>query len=176
MPTECIPEQFESQGHGHRKVIADFSGGRITGEAGGLLLREIATGTNLLERFADCFIDNRNQGLIEHTKLELLSQRIFGIALGYEDLNDHDDLRADTLLATLVGKVDHTGQQRSRRRDKGYSLVGKSTLNRRELAPAGVDHSHRYHKIVCDPEMVDMFFVDTFLRAHPEAQERIPAL
>ena len=77
MPTECIPEQFEFQGHGFRKVVADFSGGRITSDGGGLLLREIATGTKLLERFADCFVDNRNQAMIEHTKLELLSQRIF---------------------------------------------------------------------------------------------------
>lgn len=173
MPTECIPEQFSFQGHGFRKVVADFSGGRITSEAGGLLLREVASGTKLLERFADCFTDNRNQGLIEHTKLELLSQRVFGIALGYEDLNDHDDLRADALLATLVGKVDPTGQQRSRKRDKGYPLAGKSTLNRLELAPAGVEKYHRYHKIVCDPEMVDRFFVDTFLRAHREAPDRI---
>ena len=173
MPTQCIPEQFEFQGHGFRKVVADFSGGRITSDAGGLLLREIASGTKMLERFADCFIDNRNQAMIEHTKLELLTQRIFGIALGYEDLNDHDDIRADALLATLVGKVDPTGQQRARERDKGYPLAGKSTLNRLELAPAGVPYQHRYHKIVCNPEMVDRFFVDTFLRAHPEPPDRI---
>jgi len=173
MPTECIPEQLEFQGHGFRKVVADFSGGRITSDAGGLLLREAAAGTKLLERFADCFIDNRNQGMIEHTKLELLSQRIFGIALGYEDLNDHDDLRADALLATLVGKVDPTGDQRARERDKGYPLAGKSTLNRLELAPAGVPQQHRYHKIMCEPEKVDKFFVDAFLRANPEAPDRI---
>jgi hypothetical protein len=173
VPTECIPEQLEFQGHGYRKVVGDFSGGRITTEGGGLLIREVAIGTSLLERFADCFVDYRNQDLIEHTKLELLSQRIFGIVLGYEDLNDHDDLRADALLATMVGKADPTGQQRSRKRDKGYPLAGKSTLNRLELAPAGVEHYHRYHKIVCDPEMVDRFFVDTFLRAHPEEPDRI---
>jgi len=173
VPTECIPKQFEFQDHGFRKVVADFSGGRITSDGGGLLLREIATGTKLLERFADCFVDNRNQAMIEHTKLELLSQRIFGLALGYEDLNDHDDLRADALLATLVGKVDPTGEQRVRERDKGYPLAGKSTLNRLELAPAGVPYQHRYHKIVCDPEMVDRFFVDAFLRANPEPPDRI---
>jgi hypothetical protein len=154
-------------------VVADFSGGRITSDAGGLLLREVATGTKLLERFAECFIDNRNQDLIEHTKLELLSQRIIGIALGYEDLNDHDDLRHDALLATLVGKVDPTGEQRLRRRDKGFPLAGKSTLNRLELAPAGVPSEHRYHKIVCNPDKVDRFFVDTFLRAHSKAPSRI---
>jgi hypothetical protein len=156
-----------------RKVVADFSGGRITSDAGGLLLREIAAGTNLLERFADCFTDNRNEAKIEHTKLELLSQRIFGIALGYEDLNDHDDLRHDALLATLVGKIDPSGDQRVRERDKGYPLAGKSTLNRLELAPAGVPCKHRYHKIVCDPDKVDRFFVDAFLRAYPEAPDRI---
>jgi hypothetical protein len=154
-------------------VVADFSGGRITSDAGGLLLREVATSTKLLEQFAECFTDNRNQDLIEHTTLELLSQRIFGIALGYEDLNDHDDLRHDALLATLVGKVDPSGEQRPRKRDKGFPLAGKSTLNRLELAPAGVPSEHRYHKIVCDPDKVDRFFVDAFLRAHPEAPSRI---
>ncbi len=173
MPTECIPEQVEFQGLGLRKVVADFSGGRITSDAGGLLLREIASGTKLLEGFAECFIDNRNKAMIEHTKLELLSQRIIGIALGYEDLNDHDDLRGDALLATLVGKVDPTGDQRARERDKGYPLAGKSTLNRLELAPAGVPHVHRYHKIVCDPDKVDRFFVDAFLRANRKAPNRI---
>jgi hypothetical protein len=173
VPTECIPEQLEFQGLGLRKVVADFSGGRITSDAGGLLLREIATGTGILERFADCFSDNRNQELIEHTKLELLSQRVLGIALGYEDLNDHDDLRGDALLATLVGKIDPSGESRVRKRDRGYPLAGKSTLNRLELAPAGVPYTHRYHKILCDPDMVDRFFVDTFLRTHTEAPERI---
>jgi len=173
MLTECIPEQLEFQGLGSRKVVADFSGGRITSDAGGLLLREIATGTKLMERFAECFVDNRNQSMIEHTKLELLSQRIFGIALGYEDLNDHDDLRGDALLAALVGKVDPTGEHRSRKRDKGFPLAGKSTLNRLELAPAGMPGWHRYHKIMCDPDMVDRFFVDAFLRAYPEPPSRI---
>lgn len=173
MQTQCKSEQLKFQGRGFRKVVADFSGGRITSDAGGLLLREVATGTKLLERFAECFIDNRNQAMIEHSKLELLSQRIFGIALGYEDLNDHDDLRGDALLATLVGKADPTGDQRPRDRDKGYPLAGKSTLNRLELAPAGAPYRHRYHKIVCDPEKVDRFFVDAFLRAHPQAPDRI---
>lgn len=173
MPTECIPEQFEFQGNGSRKMIADFTGGHITSDAGGLLLREIAAGTHLMEFFADCFSDNRSQGMIEHSVLELLTQRVFGIALGYDDLNDHDDLRADPLLATLVGKVDPTGQQRRRERDKGYALAGKSTLNRVELAPAGIPSEHRYHKIVCDPGKVDRFFVDAFIRAYSEAPARI---
>jgi hypothetical protein len=173
VPTECIPQQLEFQGIGLRKVVADFSGGRITSDAGGLLLREIATGTKVLERFAECFADNRNQAIIEHTKLELLSQRVLGIALGYEDLNDHDDLRGDALLATLVGKIDPSGNGRARERDKGFPLAGKSTLNRLELAPAGVPYKHRYHKIVCDPEKVDRFFVDAFLNAHSEAPDKI---
>jgi hypothetical protein len=173
VPTECIPQQLEFQGIGLRRVVADFSGGRMTSDAGGLLLREIASGTEVLQRFAECFDDKRNQDLIEHTKLELLSQRVLGIALGYEDLNDHDDLRADSLLATLVGKVDPSGSDRLRRRDKGFPLAGKSTLNRLELAPAGVPQNHRYHKIMCNPEKVDWFFVDTFLRAHREAPEKI---
>jgi hypothetical protein len=98
---------------------------------------------------------------------------VYGIALGYEDINDHDDLRHDRLLATLVGKTDPTGADRLREQDRGFPLAGKSTLNRLELAPAGVESKHRYHKIVCQPEKVDRFFVDTFLDANPRRPKRI---
>lgn len=153
--------------------MADFSGGRVTSDAGGLLLREVAEGARIVQGFAECFADYRDPALIEHSVLELIAQRVFAIALGYEDINDHDDLRHDALLATLVGKTDPTGLDRVRDRDRGYALAGKSTLNRLELAPAGEESEHRYHKIVCQPGAVDRFFVRTFLEAYKEAPERI---
>ena len=106
MQTQCIPEQMEFQGLGKRKVVADFSGGEVTSDTGGLLLREVEKGAGILSRFAECFVDYRAQDLVEHSVAELVSQRVYGIALVYEDLNDHDDLRNDALLATLVGKTD----------------------------------------------------------------------
>jgi hypothetical protein len=171
--TECIPQQLEFQGLGARKVVADFSGGEVTSDAGGLLLREVAEGTRLLQKFSECFVDYRNPDQIEHSVVELVSQRVYGIALGYEDINDHDDLRHDKMLATLVGKTDPTGADRLRKRDRGFPLAGKSTLNRLELAAASVESKHRYHKIVCQPERVDQFFVDTFMDAYPERPRRI---
>lgn len=98
---------------------------------------------------------------------------VYGVALGYEDLNDHDDLRHDPLLATLVGKVDPTGQDRQRERDRGKPLAGKSTLNRLELTLPDADRESRYKKIVINEDAVDRFFIDTFLQAHPEPPERI---
>ena len=167
MPTQCIPEQLEFQGLGKRKIVTDFSGGRMTSDAGGLLLREVEKGTGILRAFADCFVDLRAQELVEHSVLELVSQRVYAIALGYEDINDHDELRRDALLATLVGKTDPAGADRARDRDRGFPLAGKSTLNRLELAPADTKLTHRYHKIVCRPDAVDRFFVDAFLDAYP---------
>ncbi len=173
MHTQCIPEQLEFQGLGNRKVVTDFSGGRITSDAGGLLLREVEKGAGILRGFADCFVDHRAPELVEHSVLELVSQRVYGIALGYEDINDHDELRRDALLATLVGKTDPTGKDRIRERDQGFPLAGKSTLNRLELAPADTETTNRYHKIVCRPDAVDRFFVDTFLNAYPKPQKRV---
>jgi hypothetical protein len=173
LQTQCIPEQLEFQGLGARRVVADFSGGRITSDAGGLLLREVEEGTQILRYFADCFVDRRVPELVEHTVLELVSQRVYGIALGYEDINDHDEIRRDALLAALVGKTDVTGAERIRDRDRGFPLAGKSTLNRLELAPADGGSAHRYHKITCQPEKVDRFFVDTFLSAYAKPQKRI---
>jgi len=171
--TQCNPEQLEFQGLGTRKVVADFSGGRITSDAGSLFLREVERGTGILRRFAECFVDYRHPLLIEHTVPELVAQRVYAIALGYEDINDHDELRRDALLATLVDKADPTGVDRVRERDRGCPLAGKSTLNRLELAPAGEESTHRYHKIVCLPEAVDRFFVDTFLNAYQKPQKRV---
>lgn len=166
-------KSFELQGLGSRKVIADFLGGDITSDAGSLLLREVDEGMGLFEKFASCFVDYRDPELIEHTVKDLVSQRVYGIALGYEDLNDHDRLRLDPLMATVVGKQDPTGQDRSCLKDRGKALAGKSTLNRLELTPEQASFKSRYQKIVYDQEAVDRFFVDMFLSSYKKAPEEI---
>lgn len=154
---------FEFQPLGSREVVADFSGGMVTSDGGVLLLRETEARTGIIRRFAKCFRDHRDPDCIEHTVEELVGQRVYGLALGHEDLNDHDDLRHDPLLATVVGKIDPTGATRARERDRGKALAGKSTLNRLELTPANATSESRYKKIVAhDEEMADVF-VDTFL-------------
>jgi hypothetical protein len=154
-------------------VVADFSGGVVTSDAGGLLLREVAEGSRILRRFAECFVDHREPEAVEHSVLELLAQRVYAVALGYEDVNDHDELRRDPLLATLVGKTDPTGQSRRRERDRGHPLAGKSTINRLELADPEKAAEHRYHKIVCKTEAVESFFVDVYLDGHESPPEEI---
>jgi hypothetical protein len=135
MRTECSIDRLAFQPLGQREVVGAFDGGTISSDAGGLLLREVEQQTGIIRQFAGCFRDHRDPELVEHTVQELVAQRIYGLALGYEDLNDHDQLRRDPLLATLVGKVDPTGQDRTRERDRGKPLAGKSTLNRLELTP-----------------------------------------
>jgi hypothetical protein len=146
--------------------VARFDGLMITSDAGGLLLRELDDKLSLTARFAAGFTDHRDPGLIEHSVLELIKQRVFALALGYEDLNDHDRLRDDPLLALLVGKRDLSGDDRSRERDRGHPLAGKSTLNRLELTPPGADADSRYKKITADCRTLERFFVDVFLDAH----------
>jgi hypothetical protein len=163
MLTECNTREFDFQGLGNRAVTARFNGGAITSDAGGLLLREVEAKTGILRRFAACFTDHRDPERVEHSVGELIAQRVFALALGYEDLNDHDSLRHDPLLAVLVGKVDPTGQKRRRREDRGKSLAGKSTLNRLELTPTGADEKSRYKKVVARHRDIEAFFVETFL-------------
>ncbi|MGH7336275.1 MAG: IS1380 family transposase [Myxococcota bacterium] len=171
MQTDCSPPQLEFQGFGGRRVEAAFDGGRQTSDAGLLLLREVAERTGLLRRFADCFTDYRRQDLIEHTVAELVSQRVLAQVQGYEDLNDHDTLRDDPLLALASGKRDLVGAERVRERDRGHALAGKSTLNRWELTPATA--SARYHKIVYDGDAIASVFVDHFLDSHATPPQRI---
>jgi len=128
MSTECSTDRFCFQPLGRREVVGAFDGGTISSDAGGLLLREVEQRAGIIRQFAACFVDHRDPDLVEHTVQELVAQRIYGLALGYEDLNDHDQLRRDPLLATLVGKADPTGQDRTRPRDRGKPLAGKSTL------------------------------------------------
>jgi hypothetical protein len=146
-----------------RKVVAGFDGGAITSDAGGLLLGATDRAIRLVDRFAACFSDHRRADLIEHEIGTLVGQRVFGIALGYEDLNDHDQLRHDPVMATLAGKLE------ARRRDCA-PLAGKSTLNRLELSRS---EPSRYHKISHDPAAIEALFVDLFLDAHEKAPEQI---
>jgi hypothetical protein len=138
MSTECTQKSFGFHPHFQRRVEANFKGGRISSNGGGVLLREVERKTGMLKRLAKCFEDRRQPGLIEHQVEQLVAQRVYGLALGYEDLNDHDDLCRDPVLALLAGKRDVEGQQRRRAEDRGKALAGKSTLNRLELSGQSV--------------------------------------
>lgn len=165
MTTDCTTTTFAFQPLGTRDVHARFDGGTVTSDGGALLLGQAERLTGALQQFAQCFTDYRDADAIEHTVLQLLSQRVYGLALGYEDLNDHDRLRVDPLLATLVGKTDPSGQDRLRSQDKGKPLAGKSTLNRLELTPLDANAASRYQKIVADPQAIERLFVDLFVQA-----------
>ena len=171
--TECKPKQLEFHGLGSREVVAKFDGGDITSDAGGLLLREVEQRTGILKAFAACFTDYRDPEAIEHSVQELVAQRIYGLCLGYEDLNDHDQLRSDPLLAVMVGKIDPKGEHRRDKRDQGKALAGKSTLNRLELTPANAGPGERYKKVVMNPDDIDELMVDHFLKAHRRPPEQI---
>jgi hypothetical protein len=173
MTTQCNSAYLDFPMVGSRQILADFDGGDISSDGGALLLRKTEQLTGVIRQFAGCFTDHRNPDLIEHALEELVAQRVYGLALGYEDLNDHDDLRCDPLLATVVGKRDPSGKSRQRPRDRGKALAGKSTLNRLELSPVGADQESRYKKIVCNTHDVERLFVTLFLRAHAPPPERI---
>jgi hypothetical protein len=171
--TECISASFPFQDLGSRQVIADFHGGRITSDAGALLLRELEAQLGLLESFAACFTDHRDPQRIEHSLVALLKQRIFGLCLGYEDLNDHDRLRHDPLLAVLAGVTDPLGEDRARPSDRGKALAGKSTLNRLELTPVGAGDDSRYKKIVAHMSRIENYFPEAFVRQQTTPPSRI---
>src|SRR3954454_587667 len=173
MTTECNSTYLDFPMVGPRQVLADFDGGDISSDGGALLLRETERLTGIVRQFAACFTDHRNPDLTEHTSEELIAHRVYALALGYEDLNDHDDLRRDPLLATVVGKADPTGKTRRRPRDRGKALAGKSTLNRLELSPTGSDADTRYKKIPCRTHDVERLLVTLFLQAHPRPPERV---
>jgi DDE family transposase len=165
MQTECTPRLFEFEAVGRRSVVAGFDGGNITSNAGALLLRQVDRGLGLMDRFADCFIDRRDPRYVEHQVATLVGQRIFGLALGYEDLNDHDELRKDPTFAVLAGKLN------PELRTNCEALAGKSTLNRLEHTPRR--HASKYHKIDCDGARVDALFVDLFLDSCERAPREI---
>jgi hypothetical protein len=173
MKTHCNQKNFEFQAENSRKIIAYFNGGNISSDSGGLLLQQTERITGIISQFADCFDDHRAPDLIEHSVEELIAQRIYALALGYEDLNDHDELRNDPLLAVMVGKKDVTGRNRIRKRDKGKALAGKSTLNRLELTPVRANKSSRYKKITADRHAIDDFFTDVFLQSYDKPPSTI---
>jgi hypothetical protein len=166
---------------GGRDLVWRFDGGDITSDGGALLLKQLEQRTGIIRRFAACFQDYRRPDLIEHPLLDLIGQRVFGLALGYEDLNDHDELRRDPMLAVALSKDDVKGQHRRRAQDRGKALAGKSTLNRLELTAPDYDGSSRQKgsdkpetkKIVVDPESIDALLVDLFVEAHQQAPEKI---
>jgi len=173
MRTECYRESFGFQSVGRREVVGRFDGGTISSDGGGVLLRGVDRRLNLLDRFAACFEDHRSRRAIEFTVRELVAQRVMALALGYEDLNDHDDLRLDPLLAVLADRADPSGSDRIRKQDRGKALAGKSTLNRLELSEPDKAAGERYKRIALDCEKVDRLLVDVFLEAHAEAPDSI---
>ena len=164
MPTECSRDLFGYEAVEGRQVVAAFDGGQITSDAGALLLGAANQAIGLVRRLAGYFCDGRMPELVEHRVETMLMQRIVGIALGYEDLVDHDELRHDPVLATLAGKLE------ARRADCA-PLAGKSTLNRLEHAPAAA--FDRYHRIGHDPRAIEGLSVALFLEAHARPPERI---
>lgn len=158
--TECNQSTFEFAAHFSRQVVARFDGGTITTDGGGLLLRETDRRLNLLPRLAECFLDARSPLQVEHTVEQLVSQRVYGLALGYEDLNDHEQLRQDPLLRVLAGKSDV----------EDSPLAGKSTLNRLEL---GDGTPNRYKKITFWKDGIDELLVKVFLESYASAPKEI---
>jgi hypothetical protein len=163
MPTECIADLFGFAPIESRRVEASFDGGMITSDAGGLLLGSADRAIGLVDRFARCFTDHRNRDLIEHEVRTLVGQRVFGLALGYEDLNDHDHLRHDRLFAVLLGKLEA-------KRSDCAPVAGKSTLNRLELS---CPQPTKYHKISHDEAAIENLLVDLFVEAHRRAPQQI---
>ena len=149
-----------------RTVTSDFEGGQITSDGGVTLLGEVDRMYRVSERLADCFTDYRDAEKTEHPLVHLLRQRIYALCCGYEDLNDHDRLRFDTLLAAVIGKDDPEGHDRRREADRGAALAGKSTLNRLELGKVGDDADSDDHKIVADLDAIEDLLIDLFLEAH----------
>ena len=173
MKTECSEATFEFHGLNRRKVKARFDGGKLTSDAGVLLLREVEKRTGLIDGLAECFADHRDPRLIEHTVKDLVGQRVYGLCLGYEDLNDHDQLRADPTLAVALDKADPLGNKRRQTLDRGKALAASCTLNRLELTGAQVRADERYKKIAMDEDKVDAWMVDAFIAAHESAPEEI---
>ncbi len=171
MPTHCTT--IELPDNGRRKVVASFDGGRMSSDGGAVILRAADRALKLTARMAACFSDHRNPTRCEHSLQDLIAQRLYGLALGYEDVNDHDTLRDDSLLALALGSAEVTGQSRVRERDRGHPLAGSSTLNRLELGTPEQAGEDRYKRIVADPQGLDALLVELFLEAHAEAPEEI---
>lgn len=160
--TQCTQSNFEFEPHFRRAVVADFQGGTMTSDAGALLLRQVDHRLGFLRRLAGCFTDFRSPWLTQHGVEQMLAQRVYGLALGYEDLNDHDQLRHDPLMNVLAGK-----------REPDRPLASKSTLCRLERTPDSGAERERYKKIRYHAEAIDQLLLDVFLEAHPEAPNEV---
>src|SRR5271165_910593 len=169
--TECNEQSWLFQELGSRKVEADFGGGYLSSDGGGLILREFEYHSGLLRDLAGCFVDYRDPCYIEHSVQELVSQRIYGLILGYEDLNDHDHLRRDPVHGLICGKGDPLGQDRVMERDKGKALAAHSTLNRLELSAQSIDP--RYNKIQVQPDEVEESLIKRAVKAIPRKSAEI---
>jgi hypothetical protein len=156
-----------------KTTTVNFDGGQISSDGGGVLLGRLDRSYGYIKRLAGCFHDYRDQDLIEHDLVELLRQRIYGLALGYEDLNDHDRLCRDPLLASICGKADPLGQNRLRDQDKGKALAGKSTLNRFELTPEDAGKQARYKKIAADFNALEDYFIDEWVSSLPKDTQQV---
>ena len=172
MTAECTRPKLMFQGLDGRQVVGRFDGGEITSDAGGVLLREVEQRTRILGRLSECFTDHRDRDRTEHSVGALIKQRVVGLCLGYEDLNDHDELCRDRLLALLCDRDDLTGEFRRVESDQGKPLAGKSTLNRLELTPLEGPEP-KYKKIVADPAGMDELLVEVFVEAHPEPPQEV---
>ena len=173
MQTERTSDRIDFADVDRRKVQCDFEGGHLSSDGGVLLLRDLDERLSLVKRLAECFTDYRDPDLIEHTVDTLLRQRILGIALGYEDLNDHDVLRLDPLLALAAGKTDIEGKERRCEQDRGKALASSSTLNRLELTPEDASSSNRYKKLVYDGKGIENLLVDVFLESFEHAPQEL---
>ncbi|RPI10836.1 MAG: IS1380 family transposase [Acidobacteriales bacterium] len=160
--TQCTQSSFEFEAHFRRAVVASFEGGALTSDAGALLLRQVDRRLGFLRRLAGCFTDFRSPWLTEHGVEQMLAQRVYGLALGYEDLNDHDQLRHDPLMNVLADK-----------REPDRPLASKSTLCRLERTPAVGAERDRYKKIRYDAQAIDRLLLDVFMEAHREAPEQV---
>jgi hypothetical protein len=163
--TECNEQGLLFQDLDSRKVVVDFGGGYLSSDGGGVLLRELELRSGLLRELSECFIDRRDQRFVEHSVESLIKQRVNALVLGYEDLNDHDELRRDPLHGLLADKSDPLGQDRVFERDKGRALAARSTLNRLELSAEWTDF--RYNKIPAQPEKIEALLIRRGVKAIP---------
>jgi len=164
--TECCQQTFGFQALGSRRVEADFSGGHLSSDGGVLLLRETDRHLGLCDKLARCFSDTRDERFVEHSLPVMVRQRVLGLALGYEDLNDHEQLRTDPLLAAACENPDLLGQSRRHEQDRGKALAGKSTLNRLELG-AVANSTGKYRKIKADADAIRDLLLEEGVKAIP---------
>ena len=168
--TDCKEQPLLFQDLGSRQVVADFSGGTLSSDGGALLLRQVDANLGLTQTLAQCFEDHRQQVFVDHAVQEMLAQRIYGLGLGYEDLNDHDGLRLDPLLAAACNKSDPLGEDRFNPAHRGIALAGSSTLNRLELSN---NRKSRCHKLPHDPAKIEACLLQMGVRCLPKHAEEV---